>query len=594
MYTVYVDGKLLFDAALYDPAHVILSPKLDVDIHGAGSFSFVLPPGNALYDAIHKLKSIVTVKMDDETIFRGRAMDDEKDFYNQKNVYCEGDKSFLLDSLHKPYRYSGGVQDFFRQLISNHNAQVDADKQFAAGIITAVDAALTMEAKDDGYADTSTRMNERLLGAYGGYLRTRTEGSVTYLDWLTTEGNADAQEIAFSVNLLDLKDKIDASDVFTILIPLGASQINDDGDYSPPLTVASVNGGLDYIQDDEAVALYGKIWRTQTWSYEDDPSKLLEKGREFLKTGISVQSLTLQFIDMHFTDSSRKRVWIGDHPRILSQPHGLDIAPICAKASIDLLNPEKSSYTFGEAPKTLTENIIEAEDDLGALTGGGRRGGGGRGVKDEADAIKRWAYAQALEEEAKYNILTGDVNDLTGRMSTAEIRVDGLEADILLKADRELVNDLEKRVTSAEIDIDGANANILLKADATVVDALGNRVTSAEIKIDGLNSEITLKADKIDLQGYVTATQLRTEFSNFESGISNSLYVSSLSSGTFECSNFNFRGNGMSLGSKKVVTSVGLSKSYQNVPGGDGVTYTVLGGASVSYNTDTIYFMSWG
>lgn len=525
MYTVYVDGKLLFDTAADDPERVILSPRLDLDIDGAGSLSFVLPPGNVLYDGIRRLKSIVTVKMDDEILFRGRAVDDERDTWNQKNVYCEGDRSFLLDSIAKPYSYSGNVQAFFRQLVDTHNAQVDADKRFTVGTITAVSSDLTMEAEDDDYTDTWARMEDRLLGAYGGYIRTRTEGGVTYLDWLTKDGSPGEQTVEFGVNLLDLKDKLDASQVFTCLLPLGESEVDENGDTLPPVSIASVNNGVEYIQDDDAVALYGKIWRTQTWAYESDPAKLLEKAREFLKTGIAVQSLTLQFVDMHFTDKSRKRVLIGDHPRITSQPHGVNLSPICVKASLDLCSPEKSTYTFGEAPRTLTENFVTVDEDVGSMTGTGRRGGGG-GSNKNLQAKTRWAIIEANEKTAQINLLTHDFNELTNRESNAEIRLDGLEATILLKADRKLVNDLETRVTKAEIDIDGANANILLKADSKIVDALGERVNSAEIEIDGLNSEISLKADKITLNGYVTAS----EFSTLESDIAN------LTSGTVQAS----------------------------------------------------------
>ena len=596
MYTAYVDGKLLFSSAQDDDTRILLSPCLDLDIDGAGSFSFVMPPGHALYDGIRRLKSIITVQMGDEIIFRGRAVDDERDTWNQKNVYCEGDRSFLLDSVSRPYSYTGNVQAFFRNLVSAHNDQVDAEKRFTVGRITAVSASLTMEAEDDDYTDTWARMEDRLLGAYGGYIRTRTEGGVTYLDWLTKEESPGEQTVEFGVNLLDLKDKLDASQVFTCLLPLGESVVDENGDTQPPVSIASVNGGVEYIQDDESVALYGKIWRTKTWAYESDPAQLLEKAREYLKTGISVQSLTLQFVDMHFTDRSRKRVLIGDHPRILSNPHGMNLSPICVKASLDLVSPDKSTYTFGEAPRTLTENFIEVDEDVGSMTGTGRRGGGG-GSKKNLEAKMRWAIIEANEKTAQINLLTHDKNELTNRVSNAEIRLDGIDATILLKADRSLVNELETRVTSAEIAIDGANANILLKADATIVDALGSRVSSAEIKIDGLNSEIELKADKITLNGYVTANQLKTEFTNFKSGISDSLYVSGLSAGSFECTSFSFKGSGMSLKSKEVVDDVSYSTKSKTflTAYNDGVSTSssISYVSSISVGTTKLYYMSW-
>ena len=610
MYKAFVDGKLLFDAALDDETHSIYSPRLDIDIDGAGSFSFVMPPGHALYDGIRKLKSIITVQMDDEIIFRGRAVDDERDTWNQKNVYCEGDRSFLLDSVAKPYSYTGNVQEFFRQLISSHNDQVDEEKRFTDGRITAVSDSLTMEAEDDDYSDTWARMEDRLLGAYGGYIKTRTEGGVTYLDWLSRYGDAGEQEIEFGVNLLDLTDKLDSSQVFTCLIPLGESAVDENGDTLPPVSIASVNGGVEYIQDDEAVALYGKIWRTQTWDYVNDPAELLEKAREYMKTGISVQTLTLQFVDMHFTDESRKQVFIGDHPRILSKPHGLDISPICVKVSLDLYNPEKSTYTFGEAPKTLTENFIEADEDIESVTG--RRGGGGS--KKSIEGKLRWAIIEANEKTAQINLLTHDQNLLTNRISNAEIRLDGIDATILLKADRELVNELETRVTSAEVAIDGANANIALKADATVVDALGARVSSAEVNIDGMNAEIglkvskngvisainlssesaTIKSSKINLQGYVTASQLsalEAKFENLTSGVTQAALINTQN---LMCNGpVTLRGHSCNWSSLEVCTGVHYSKEANTIPAADGLYYYVITSVKVWGDYEKINFMSY-
>jgi hypothetical protein len=589
MYKIYVDGALLWADNADSAGTDILTPKLKLDVNGAGSLSFVMPPGNLLYNSVKKLKSIITVEEDGDIIFRGRVMDDTRDFYNQKSVYCEGDRSFLLDSLKRPYSYNGNVQAFFRELVSGHNEQVDEEKCFVVGNITAVDQALTMEAEDDSYQSTSDAIENRLLGAYGGYLATRTAGGVTYLDWLKEPSGADAREISFSVNLLELKDKLDAADIFTVLLPLGASSVDDDGNEQDPVSIASVNGGVEYIQDDDAVSLYGKIWRAQTWSNEEDPSALLTKAREFLKTGALLRTITLTAVDMHFIDSTAASVHIGDKVHILSNPHGMDLTMACAQMEIDLLNPESTTYTFGEPPRTLTENYVKTDEAVETVTGTGRRGGGG-GSQKKTEAKLRWAIIEANEKTAQINLLTHDQNELTGRVSNAEIRLDGIAATIDLKADRTLVDDLETRVTSAEVNIDGANAAITLKADASIVDSLGERVSSAEVTIDGLNSEIALKADKITLNGYVTANQLKTEFSNFESGISDSLYVKALSATGFECQSFTLAGNKLSLSKKTVVT--GITRSKRSCMSSDGKG-TINFYACDSVSTGTLLYVSW-
>lgn len=477
MYTIHVDGQMIYSSAFYDDADKVLAPILCLETNNTGNLSFTLPAEHSKRDIIKRMKSIIIVKQDDEIIFRGRIVDTELDFFNQLNVYCEGEKSFLRDSVFGSGQLSGNVRDFFHNLISNHNEQVEEEKRFTVGIVDAVDetkelnSASRMETRT--YWSTSDMIEDSLLNVYGGYLRTRTIGNAHYIDWVSEYGEANSQPIEFSVNLLDLKNKIDAGDVFTVLIPLGYSAIDDDGNYSEPLTIESVNNGLNYIQNDEAVAMYGKIWRTNTWTFEEDPAKLLEKGRKYLESGIAVDTLTIKAVDMHFVDEKMQAIRIGDMVRILSNPHGLDKTIICSRIEIDLMNPKNTTYTFGEVPRTLTDNFKETEEEVGKLSGGG---GGGRSVKEEVTDIVRWAL----------------------------VSTDKLNAQIIL--------------TAGELN------------------TTNQRVSEAEIAINGLDSEISLKADKITLEGYVTASKFNAELASIINSISTSIITSSLSAHSVSCS----------------------------------------------------------
>lgn len=586
MYTIYIDGQLLFSSDSIDTEHIVLNPKLSLDVSSAGSLTFTLPPGNVLYDSINKLKSIVTIYQDGHLIFRGRALDDEKDNYNQKAVYCEGDRAYLLDSQCAPYEYNGTAIGLFRKLVNGHNAQVDAEKQFTIGNITAISESEMMhKIENTAYWETLKEIEEKLLSVYGGYLMTRTEGGTTYLDWLETSGRTDAQSIRFGINLLDLKDKVDASDVFTVLIPLGASVIGDDGEYTDPVSIRSVNGGLDYIQDEEAVAKYGKIWRTRTWNYIEDPAELLKKAREYMKTGIALQTLTLNAIDMHFIDGNAEAIRIGDHVRVISAPHGLDMAIICARMDIDLLNPEDTAYTFGEAPRFLSDNVAKAEREIGSLSGGG---GGGRSVKEELKDYIRWADIRAKADEALIELLTGESRDQGRRLSKAEITLDGINAQILLMASKEETDELGRRVNAAEVEIDGLNAEIVLKASTETTDELGRRISAAEIEIDGINSEITLKADKVTIDA---------ELATINKYFAGSATAARMVVTNLTALSFTFGGNACKWTSKEVVTGVSVSagKSGAMVRLADGEDYYLeyVSSVSRSVSTDTIYYISW-
>lgn len=503
MYTIHANGELLFSSLSEEVESIALSPKLSLDINKAGSVSFVLPPGNGLHGKLKKLKSIVTVEQDGEQLSRGRVMETESDYYNQQSVYCEGDRAFLLDSVHAPYHYSGTVHGLFRQLVNNHNSMVDAEKQFVVGVITAVGESETTEVETDAWNSTSREMDERLLGVYGGYLRTRTVDGTHYLDWVAQYGSENDQPIEFEVNLLDLTGKVDAGDVFTVLIPLGSSEIGEDGEYTDPVSIASVNGGLNYIQDDAAVALYGKIWRTYTWIYEDDPSKLLEKAREYLKTGVALETLTLKAIDMHFVDGNVQPIRIGDKVRIRSNPHGLDKVMVCSRIEIDLLNPENTLYTFGERPRTLTENVVKAEEEVDSLTGYGSGGGGRKSVLEEVSDIIRWAQVNIDESNAYIQLTAGELDKTKEELKAAEIAISGAEAKITLHAGS--------------------------------IDKLTGEMTQAQIGIYGLNSEISLKADKIDLEGYVTIDSMNAEIAEINKFFTGSAQAQMLDANTLTC-----------------------------------------------------------
>lgn len=139
MYTIYVDDQLLYSPLLANQGHAILSPKLTLELNKAGSLTFLLPPNNVQYDNIKKLKSVITVYQDNEEIFRGRVLHDTRDFHNRKDVYCEGELSFLLDSIHRPASYESGttLYSIFKDIIEDHNWSVDKFKQFTPGIFQA-------------------------------------------------------------------------------------------------------------------------------------------------------------------------------------------------------------------------------------------------------------------------------------------------------------------------------------------------------------------------------------------------------------------------------------------------------------------------
>ena len=101
MFEVYADDKLLYSPRLLDEGYAITEPQATLELNKAGSFTFNLPKVNPLYSSLKKLKTIITIRDDGEVFWKGRVLNDTKDFYNTKAVTCEGELAFLNDILVK-------------------------------------------------------------------------------------------------------------------------------------------------------------------------------------------------------------------------------------------------------------------------------------------------------------------------------------------------------------------------------------------------------------------------------------------------------------------------------------------------------------
>lgn len=537
MYKMKADGVVFYDPSSDDMTLHVLSPKAKYDLEKAASLEFTMLPGNVMYDGLQKLKTIITLEQDGEEIFRGRVVETTTDTYNQKEVYCVGELSYLRDSLVRPYEFEGKAIDLFQQLVEKHNEQVDEFKRFEVGIITAITDEDETETESEAYTDTLAEIRQMLVSPFGGYLRVRWADGVRYLDYIKEYDDECGQAIEFGVNLVDIEKKLDAQDMFTVLVPLGGYNTK----HKDPVTIESVNDGKDYIEDAEAIAQYGRIVKTYKWEELTDPQEIMDKGLEHFEKMKAKRTLTIKAVDLHIIDTSVDSIRLGKKVRLVSSPHGLNEPEICSAIDLDIEKPDKSKYTFGIPQETLTDKnaarnkkydtnmnhvhrwLTETNNSFEVFV---------NEVNGQILLMADNITAQGKEIELKAS--QESVDALGTRLTTAELDIDGLEGQIALLATKEEVNDvsttlstvqadldaaeaaielkasksdlatMDSRVTQAEVDIDGAKADIALKAAQADLNALDARVSQAEIDIDGANAAIELKASKTDVEGLTT------------------------------------------------------------------------------------------
>lgn len=348
MYKVLCDGALMYDPRFEELA--LINPVVKLEENKAGSFSFKILPNHPLYDAIKRRKSVIQVLQDEEIIFAGLCVEEKTDFYNQKTVNCEGELSYLNDSIQRPKRYQDvTVRGLLEAYIENHNAQVDESKQFIVGMVTVEDS------NDSIYCytnmnSTMKEIKEDLVDDLGGYLRVRYADGVKYIDYLAEAMNTTAQTIEIGENLLDFSSNIDSSEIATAIIPLGEvlEERTVEG-LDTRLTIESVNEGLDYVHSPEAVEAYGWIYKTVQFDGVTTPEALKQKGEQYL-ADIQFENMVIEAkaVDLHLTDAEIERFKLSDQIRVVSPPHGLNKLFRLTKLTINLNKPASNVITLGK------------------------------------------------------------------------------------------------------------------------------------------------------------------------------------------------------------------------------------------------------
>lgn len=371
MYTIYVDDELMYSPTLISDGYYVVQPKLDMELNLSSVLEFGLPTDAAGYDKINKLKSIIKVYNDDARVFRGRCTSDEVNIMKQKNVYCEGELALLKDSIVRAYTFTGTVKQYLTFLIDGHNNQVDDSKQFNVGVVNVADDGATITRSSGNYLSTLDEINEQLLEPLGGYLMPRYEiengAEVEYLDYLADSGGQNSQIIEFGNNMLDFSQKLDGSEIFTRIVPLGASLGTQSG-IERRLTIASVNSGRDYLEDETGIERFGHITKSMVWDDVKSASLLKTKGQRALSAGANiVPQIELSAVDMHVLDVNTSTIKLGEYNRVISAPHGVDAWFQCTRMTLDFENPERSLYSFGVAPKTLTSINNSANSKIKAV-----------------------------------------------------------------------------------------------------------------------------------------------------------------------------------------------------------------------------------
>lgn len=357
MYSIYADGVCIYSDVFALESMKVLSPKLVLEDNGAGSLSMKLPPMNVGYESIIRMITDISVQKDGEEIWAGRVLSESKDFWNNRDLYCEGEMAFFNDSSQPPAEYRGlSVRAYLERLIAVHNSKVAANRQFSLGAVTVVDKNFPIYYTNH---EKTMEILNALVEQYGGHLRVRKVDGVRYLDYLTEYPDTCSQMIQFGSNLIEFTRKWDSTEFATVIVPLG-NRLEDSPieALDAYLTVESVNQGSMYVQSEEAMTAYGWIEKVVSWDNVSDPAVLLEKAKVYL-TDLQFDNMEIELsaLDLHYLDVNTEAVKLLDEIRVISRPHGLDRLFPVTKLEIPLDSPEQTQFTLGDTVKTSLTSV---------------------------------------------------------------------------------------------------------------------------------------------------------------------------------------------------------------------------------------------
>ena len=369
MFEVYADDKLLYSPRLLDEGYAITEPQATLELNKAGSFTFNLPKVNPLYSSLKKLKTIITIRDDGEVFWKGRVLNDTKDFYNTKAVTCEGELAFLNDIQYEPHDYSKkGIKmgEYFKKLIEHYASECTEERTIKLGIVSGAFTDVLIYPKTTDYTNIWNLISGNLIGAstgkvgkdevdlsdYDRYLYIRRQNGTSYIDFMEDIGKASGQVIEFCKNLLDLSEYVDATNVYTQIIPLGKADSKGNR-----VDIKLVNGGKNYLESASGIALFGKIQRSVIWDDVTNRNTLKENGQRLLDKAVEMAiKITIRAFDLHQINVDTDKIEFGDKVHVVSLPHEISSNFLCSKIVYHIASLENTEYTFGLEFESMTSN----------------------------------------------------------------------------------------------------------------------------------------------------------------------------------------------------------------------------------------------
>ncbi len=480
-------------------------------LNAIDDFTFSINLKNPAWGLVRPYQTLINVTdlKKNKKIFNGRVLRPAGSMndggYFAKRFECESILAYLRDSTQRHAEiHDTTVQEFFEIIIANHNSQVEPHKRFKVGNVTVANTTDNVY-RYLGYEDTFETIKDKLIDRLGGYLVLREESDGNYLDYLEEVGeDVDSTPIRLAHNMKSMSYEINPTQVITRLVPLGMSIESEDEESADAsqarLTIAEVNGGIDYIDDLELQAEFGIIEKPIIWDDVTTPQRLLTNGLNFFRDQkAAITSYTVDAVNLDLLGLDIHSFEVGNRHPLINPVLSVDEKIQVIEKKTDILTLQKSSLKIGDKHRTLSQyqnelrksqrNVSNLQD---VVTRQGARIGNLsnelNNAKTELENTKQ--QLENFENITDQDILaiTNSIDQILGAIDQLEDLINGIE-DIIDEQDiQQMKDDIQTNKTDIQTNTTNIQTNV-------------NDISSINDALVTINDEIDAIKDRLDNGG---------------------------------------------------------------------------------------------
>lgn len=339
----------------------LTSGTIKKGINSIDEFTFKINPFNAGFNLIKPyLSRIEVLNIKNNTIeFKGRALmltpSMTSDGIIENTVICESELAYLHDTFTRYGEYHDiSVEKFLKLIIDNHNSQTTNDKKFELG---KVELAGNLYRFTSYEQTTFEAIKDKLLDRLGGEIIIRYQDNKRYLDYVVEVGKKSSVDIRLSKNLTSFVREVDPTQIATRAIGYGAKKENTD----ERVDFKNINNGKDYVDDEEAIKLYGVIEKVFVFDDVTIPENLLLKIKEKQKeSNRKLVKHQISAIDLYSIGLDTETFEVGNYHRFINSVMGIDEELRIVEKVIDINDLTNSKLAIGDKLEDIKEYQLKA------------------------------------------------------------------------------------------------------------------------------------------------------------------------------------------------------------------------------------------